>query len=230
ESGALKGDRIVYHVDCEPGEINNRVTGCRPIVAHLRPFLQVARDAARSRRWPARRDWLSEIDALRAEWADTRELAGVAGVNPNELMHQVSAMAREAAVFVSDVGQHQMWAAQSIELLPHQRVLTSGGMGAMGFGLPAAVGAAVACDAPVVLIAGDGGFQLNIQELQTVVRNYLPIKMVILNNRCHGMVRQFQQSYFHGRYHSTYWGYSAPSFERLAQAYGISTFHVARPH
>ena len=82
---------------------------------------------------------------------------------------------------------------------------------------------------PVVVIAGDGGFQLNLQELQTIVRNGLPIKMVILNNQCHGMVRQFQQAYFEGRYQSTYWGYSAPDFERIAAAYGIEARTVADP-
>ncbi len=81
---------------------------------------------------------------------------------------------------------------------------------------------------PVVLIAGDGGFQLNLQELETVVRNRLPMKIVVLNNRCHGMVRQFQESYFDGRYQSTYWGYSAPDFARVAQAYGLEADTVEK--
>jgi acetolactate synthase-1/2/3 large subunit len=122
-----------------------------------------------------------------------------------------------------------MWAAQSLELGEHQRFLTSGGMGAMGSGLPLAVGAALASTGPIVLIAGDGGFQLNIQELQTVARNELPIKLVVLNNGCHGMVRQFQESYFQGRYPSTLWGYSAPSFTRVAEAYGIPASRVEAP-
>ena len=123
-----------------------------------------------------------------------------------------------------------MWAAQSLDIGPDQRFLTSGGMGAMGFALPAAVGAALACpDQAIVMIAGDGSFQLNIQELQTVVRNKLPLKMVILDNGCHGMVRQFQQSYFDERYQSTYWGYSAPDFARVAAAYGIEGRTVEDP-
>jgi acetolactate synthase I/II/III large subunit len=134
-------------------------------------------------------------------------------------MHQLSNQA--PAAYVADVGQHQMWAAQSLELGPRQRFLTSGGMGAMGSALPLGIGAAVASGDPVVVIAGDGGFQLNIQELQTVARNGLPLKLVILNNGCHGMVRQFQESYFDGRYQSTVWGYSAPSFVAVAAAYGI---------
>ncbi|MEI8123396.1 MAG: thiamine pyrophosphate-dependent enzyme [bacterium] len=90
----------------------------------------------------------------------------------------------------------------------------------MGFGLPAAIGAAFS-GGPAILIAGDGGFQLNIQELQTVARNHLPVKMVVMNNHCLGMVRQFQESYFNGRYQSTLWGYDTPDFQRVAEAYGI---------
>jgi acetolactate synthase-1/2/3 large subunit len=120
-----------------------------------------------------------------------------------------------------------MWAAQSIEVRADQRWLTSGGMGSMGFALPAAIGAAVAvAPRPIVVIAGDGGFQCNLQELQTIVRNRLPIKIVIVNNHCHGMVRQFQQSYFNEQYQSTLWGYDAPDFVKVAQAFGIRGFRV----
>jgi len=135
-----------------------------------------------------------------------------------------------AGAFVIDVGQHQMWSAQSLELSTSQRFLTSGGMGSMGFALPAAIGAAVCLKGqPVVMIAGDGGFQCNIQELQTVAHLGLPVKMVVINNECHGMVRQFQESYFHARYQSTMWGYSAPDFSRIADAYGIASRTIANP-
>jgi acetolactate synthase-1/2/3 large subunit len=103
-----------------------------------------------------------------------------------------------------------------------QRFLTSGGMGSMGFALPAAIGASFAMPSqPIVMIAGDGGFQSNIQELQTVAHHRLPLKMIILNNGCHGMVRQFQESYFESRYQSTLVGYSAPDFAAVAEAYKI---------
>ena len=99
----------------------------------------------------------------------------------------------------------------------------------MGFALPAAIGVALstASSHPVVAIAGDGGFQCNIQELQTVVHNNLPIKMVVINNGCLGMVRQFQESYFDSRYVSTLWGYSVPKFTRIAEAYGIRGWTVS---
>ncbi len=142
-------------------------------------------------------------------------------------MHQLSAVSKAAGAYVVDVGQHQMWAAQSIEVQVDQRWLTSGGMGSMGFALPASIGTAVSlAPRPVVVIAGDGAFQCNLQELQTVVRNRLPIKIVVINNHCHGMVRQFQQSYFKEQYQSTLWGYNTPDFARVAEAFGIASGSV----
>jgi acetolactate synthase-1/2/3 large subunit len=143
-------------------------------------------------------------------------------------MHQLSQAVSGAGAFVVDVGQHQMWAAQSLELSSSQRFLTSGGMGSMGFALPAAIGASACLGGqPVVMIAGDGGFQCNIQELETVAHLGLPVKMVVINNECHGMVRQFQESYFGGRFQSTMLGYSAPDFSRVAIAYGIESKTVS---
>jgi acetolactate synthase-1/2/3 large subunit len=101
----------------------------------------------------------------------------------------------------------------------------------MGFALPAAVGVAFAePNKPVLAIAGDGGFQLNIQELETIAHHQLPIKMIVLDNQCLGMVRQFQQSYFDERYQATLWGYSAPDFVRVAQAYGITAARWMLPN
>lgn len=227
DTTAFKGSRTIYHVDCEAGEINNRVTGCHAILANLTSFLTEAVQMISGREFPDRLDWLAEIAELKCTWPDTGELRGISGINPNEFMHQLAATSRLAAAYVVDVGQHQMWAAQSLELERDQRFLTSSGMGAMGFALPAAIGTALALPGqPVVMIAGDGGFQLNIQELQTVVQHHLPIKMVILNNQCYGMVRQFQQTYFEECYQSTYWGYTAPDFARVAHAYGIASHTV----
>ena len=223
DTDAFKSNRTIYHVDCEAGEINNRVKGCKPVLAHLKPFLVNALEKCAGKFLSKRLGWLAEIDELRRSWPDTNELDGTPGINPNKFLHQLSRASGQAAGFIVDVGQHQMWSAQSLELGPFQRFLTTGGMGAMGFALPASIGAAMANPgSPVVMVAGDGGFQLNIQELQTVSHHHLPVKMVVLNNKCYGMVRQFQQSYFAERYHSTLWGYSAPDFAEIAQAYGIA--------
>ena len=225
---AFAANKCIVHVDCEPGEINNRVPGCVGVEADIRPFLEEALARLGHHRGGDRSAWRHEVTSLKEEWPDSHELSGTPGINPNEFLHVLSKRANATAAFVVDVGQHQMWAAQSLELGVRQRFLTSGGMGAMGFGLPAAVGAALELGC-VVMIAGDGGFQTNIQELETVRRNGLPLKMVILNNRCHGMVRQFQESYFEGRYQSTMWGYSAPNFVRVAEAYGIRGMRIESP-
>jgi acetolactate synthase-1/2/3 large subunit len=217
----------IHHVDVDPGEINNRVTGVEALLQDLAPALADLTAAAGRGEPGDHAEWVAEIAALRERWPDTGELPGIEGINPNQVMHQLAHPS--AAAYVADVGQHQMWAAQSVELVGDQRFLTSGGMGAMGSGLPLAVGAAVQSGAPVVSINGDGGFQLNIQELQTLARNQLPVKMVVLDNGAHGMVRQFQESYLGGRYQSTVWGYSAPEFVAVAAAYGIRGRRVEEP-
>ena len=222
--------RRIFHVDCEAGEMNNRVKNCTAIVSELGAFFVQFLPRLGDRPAGANESWLNGIAELRAAWPDVGELPGITGMNPNVLMHQLSRHAREAAAFVVDVGQHQMWAAQSLELGANQRFLTSGGMGSMGFALPASVGTALAAEGrPVVVIAGDGGFQCNIQELQTVVRLNLPLKILVINNLCHGMVRQFQESYFDSRYQSTMWGYSAPDFEKVGAAYGLESRTIEAP-
>ncbi|MEI6620761.1 MAG: thiamine pyrophosphate-dependent enzyme [Actinomycetes bacterium] len=170
---------------------------------------------------------MNDIDSRRLMWPDTTENIPREGINPNRAVRELGESWTDVSVFVTDVGQHQMWSAQSVQLSREQRFLTSGGMGSMGFGLPALVGAALARPSdPVCLIAGDGGFQCNIQELQTVSRLHLPVRIVVLDNGCYGMVRQFQESYFDSRFYSTRWGYSAPDFRDVAHAYGITARRV----
>jgi acetolactate synthase-1/2/3 large subunit len=225
---AFKQGRTIFQVDVDPGEMNQRVSGCRAICSDLKPFLagMLARLAERNRGCWAQ--WSAEITELRERWPDTAETQGAPGINPNAFMHALAQSSTCASAFAVDVGQHQMWAAQSLRLGPAQRFLTSGGMGCMGFALPAAVGVAFACaPAPVVVVAGDGGFQHNIHDLQTIAHHRLPIKMVVMNNHSHGLVRQFQQSYFESRFQSTFWGYSAPDFAKVAAAYDIPGFTVA---
>lgn len=229
----FKGDRTVYHIDCEEGEINNRVKDCEKVLADTEDFLNAANSYFSKNKIATEvyNPWITELHALRTEWSDLKELRNITGINPNKFIHQLTSASPKAKSFLADVGSHQMWTAQSIELNEGQTFVTSGGMGAMGFALPAAIGVSLGYNkAPVVCIAGDGGFQLNIQELQTIVRNELPIKMVVLNNRCLGMIRQFQDQYFQGRYQSTYWGYNPPDFEAVAKAYTINAYTVNEEH
>ena len=224
QTEAFKANKIIYHVDCEEGETNNRIKGCKVLIRNLQEFLTLSLRLIEEQEFKEQKEWIAEITDLKKSWPDTFELSKISGINPNFFMHQLSQVSKEAAVYVVDVGQHQMWAAQSLELSPEQQFVTSGGMGSMGFALPAAIGTVFAVNLkPVIVIAGDGGFQSNIQELQTVVRNQLPLKIIVLNNKCHGMVRQFQESLFEGRYQSTLWGYSAPNFASIASSYGISS-------
>lgn len=219
----FKKDRKLFHFDCDPYEINNRVQGCEEILGDLKDTLKILEDLGSSSTISDSAIWMAEIEILRAKYPDVKELDIAKGINPNIFLHELSASSNKAAAYVVDVGQHQMWAAQSLELTSRQRFLSSGGMGSMGFALPAAIGACFSTNkSPIVMIAGDGGFQCNLQELQTVVRNRLPIKMVIIDNGCLGMVRQFQESYFDCHYQSTVIGYDAPDFSAVARAYGIA--------
>jgi len=224
-------NRKIFHIDCEKGEINNRITGCIPILSDLKVFFNSFSTYTNKNKVnfvkPA--TWIDSINKLKIKWPDTKELEPV-GINPNSFMLHLSQASKKAFAFTADVGSHQMWAAQSLRLNSDQLFLTSGGMGAMCFSLPGAIGACIANQKkPVVVIVGDGCMQLNIQELQTIVRNKLPIKIVVMNNQTLGMIRQFQDSYFESRYQSTYWGYDVPDFQKISQAYCIDSMTIKEP-
>ena len=148
-------------------------------------------------------------------------------ISPSEIFKKLNfILAGHHVDYVCDVGNHQMWAAQNLRLSPHQAVHYSGGMGAMGFALPTAIGVAIQSQDKVIVISGDGSLQINIQELDTVNRLGLDITIIIMNNASLGMVKNFQDMYFNGRDQSTRKGYSSPSFTRIASAYGIQSHCV----
>jgi len=212
--------KTIIRVDIDASEISWRVRPQIAVVADASEFLGQLLQAEVPEL--DRSAWLAEVATLRAAAPDEAEISDVPGINAARLMHVLSDAATDASAIATDVGQNQMWAAQSLCLRDGQRLLTSGGMGAMGFSLPAAIGAALAVPGrPVVAITGDGGMQVNIQELETVFRLGLPIKIVVLDNGCLGMVRQFQEEYFESCYQSTVWGYGSPDFAAVAKAYGI---------
>lgn len=140
---------------------------------------------------------------------------------PNKIIHKIAQHLNSYDAVCVDVGQHQMWVAQSLETKDQQRVLFSGGMGAMGCALPTAIGATLGNGKRSIVIVGDGGFQMNIQELEIIKRRHLPIKIFIMNNTNLGMVRQFQELYFDKNYIGTKKDYSVPNFENIGNAYGI---------
>lgn len=222
----IKGKQI-FHVDIDDAELNNRFLDCKTLNSDLKSFFNLARNSDSLLK--RKKEWFGEIDQKKQQLTDTDELKNINGINPNIFIHLLSQYSKKAKAFITDVGNNQMWTAQSIELNSDQRFLSSGGMGAMGYSLPAAIGTSFALgNAPVVCIAGDGGFQINIQELQTIKRNNLPIKIVVLNNQCLGMIRQFQDAYFDSCYVSTVDGYSVPDFEKLAKAYGINAATISQ--
>ncbi len=167
--------------------------------------------------------WNSVCNTIREKLADFDMYP------PNILMRDISRLVPENAVVTTDVGQNQVWTAQWFEIKNNQSVLFSGGMGAMGHALPAAIGAHFGSGGKIaVAICGDGGMQMNIQELQFIARDKLPVKIIVFNNNALGMIRHFQETYFEGRYYQTRpeGGFSSPSFSKIAEAYGIRAMEI----
>ena len=217
------------HVDVDPVELNYKVKVDVAIECDLQVFLQAINKQFTAAF--AKKDfslWYERIHCYKSKYPTRSKVdAPSTALEPNRLMEMLSQHADEGDVVCLDVGQHQMWAAQSFRLKKWQRLLISGGMGAMGFALPAAIGAVFSAqDSRGIVIAGDGGIQVNIQELDLVAQHRLPIKIVVFNNGCLGMVRQFQDLYFDGRRQSTVLGYSCPDLLKVAEAYGIKSYQI----
>ena len=217
------------HVDIDPIELQAKVKVDIELLCHIKPFLQALNGKLAGLTKPDIAQWLAVIDGYRTKYPTRREPGETAAIDPNLFMETLSAACAEGDIITLDVGQNQMWAAQSFRLKKGQRMLISGGMGAMGFALPAAMGAAKAAapGARVIAIAGDGGIQVNIHDLDTIVQHRLPVKIVVFNNGCLGMVRQFQDMYFGGRQQSTVIGYGCPDLVKIAQAYGVPAIRIS---
>ncbi|MCI9278470.1 MAG: thiamine pyrophosphate-binding protein [Lachnospiraceae bacterium] len=168
--------------------------------------------------------WLSVCDTIRSE------LENYDHQLPNEYIRKLSALIPENTIITTDVGQNQVWVAQSFQLKNKQTVLFSGGMGAMGHALPSAIGAYYGTNdkKKVFCICGDGGMQMNIQELQFLAREKIPVKIIVFNNHSLGMIRHFQEMYLGARFHETteVGGYTAPDFAKVAEAYGIPSISI----
>jgi acetolactate synthase I/II/III large subunit len=215
----------VVQIDIDPAQLGNRVHADLNLCATAESFFRTF--SLRSDTFPnLDKNWLAELSKQRVraqlnEYADWK-------ISPSEIFKNLNHIfAKHSVDYVCDVGNHQMWAAQSLRLSPGQSVHYSGGMGAMGFALPTALGVAIQSQKKVVVITGDGSLQINIQELDTLNRLGLDLTIIVMNNSMLGMVKNFQDMYFDGRDQSTRKGYSSPSFTDIAMAYGIEAHRIA---
>ncbi|MGL5513288.1 MAG: biosynthetic-type acetolactate synthase large subunit [Sporomusa sp.] len=222
----------IVHFDIDPAEVNKNVRANLRVLGDLRWSLPLLCQHV-SQRSP--REWRSGI----AEWTERIEMwkqensaascQTIAGIKPQTVIEETSRLTQHNAVIVTDVGQHQMWTAQYYQFQRPRSFLTSGGLGTMGYGLPAAMGAQLSLpDKTVVLFTGDGSIMMNCQELATVADLGLPIKIIVLNNQVLGMVNQWQRMFYGRRYsHSTTKGHT--DLVKLAEAMGVAGLRVTEP-
>jgi acetolactate synthase-1/2/3 large subunit len=221
----------IIHIDIDPSSISKNVVVDIPIVGDCRDALHQLNNLLKEKPpkdWAAARaQWLDTINdwekkhPLTYTWSDNV-------IKPQYVVEKLYELTKGEAYITTEVGQNQMWAAQFYKFKHPRRLMTSGGLGVMGYGFPAAMGVQMAKPGAIVIdIAGDGSIQMNIQELITVVENDLPVKIAILNNSFLGMVRQWQQLFYEKRYSATPLG--APDFVKLAEAYGAVGLQATRP-
>lgn len=217
----------VIHIDVDAAEIGKNVGSHIPIVGDVRQVLSEIIHRVKAR--PERTEWHELIDRWKGDFPLSYEPLGDDVIMPQFVIEKIYDVSEGKAIITTEVGQHQMWTAQYYRFTQPRTFITSGGLGTMGFGLPAAVGAQVGCpERKIFNIAGDGSIQMNIQEMCTAVEQKLPIIICILNNQYLGMVRQWQQLFYEGRYSYTDIELQ-PDFVRLAEAYGAVGLRVTKP-
>ncbi len=218
----------IVHVDIDKNELNRTINSFMTINSDLKLFIELLNNYADHKAFQGRYDaWYIKINSYKNQYPSYPTQQDMNQIDPNKMMKILSDMIDDKAVICGDVGQNQIWIAQSFALKKDQRLLNCGGMGAMGFALPSAIGAYMASpESTVIAIAGDGGMQINIQELQTIAREKLPIKIFVINNQALGMIRHFQEMYFESKYYGTIEGYAAPDFVKLGEAYGIASHKI----
>jgi acetolactate synthase-1/2/3 large subunit len=223
----------IIHIDVDPTSIKKNVRVDLPIVGDVKGVLQrmiKVADAAPDKvaaLKEAMLPWKEEIAGWKAKHPLTYKHASSV-IKPQYVIEKLRELSQPDAIVATDVGQHQMWTAQFFTFTAPRTLLSSGGLGTMGYGLPAAMGAQAGFPGrQVICVCGDGGVQMNIQELATIVQNRLPVKIVILNNNFLGMVRQWQELFFDKRYSQTCMELPI-DFIKLAEAYGAKGFQATR--
>ena len=210
----------ILHIDIDPAELNKNVQSRHGFIGDLGAILGALLERLPQTHRP---EWMAQIDAWRAE---APQPYAPNGLRPQHIVERLSALAPDDALVATDVGQHQMWTAQFYRFRGPRTFLTSGGLGTMGFGLGAAIGAKVANPRrPVILVTGDGSFRMNMNELTTIARYKLPVVIVLMNNRTLGMVRQWQTLFFDRRYSQTNLTEDV-DFCKIAEAFGIPSWRL----
>ena len=213
----------IIHIDIDPAEIGKNVRVDVPIVGDVKAVLK---ELNKQVRLAEHVEWLEQLEEWRREHPSTN-IRNAEGVLPQFVVRKIYEITKGEAIITTGVGQNQMWAAQHYWYDKPNTLISSGGLGTMGFGLPAAVGAKVGRpDSLVWCIDGDGSFQMTMQELATIVQERLAIKIAILNNGYLGMVRQWQELFYGKRYVAT--PLSGPDYVKIAEAYGIPGLRVTR--
>lgn len=214
----------VIHIDIDPASVSKNVEVDIPIVGDAKRILTKLCAAAKA---PDTKEWLKRIEVWKADYPLGYKKDDK--VRPQYILEQISLAAKGEAIICTEVGQNQMWAAQFYKFTKPRTIISSGGLGTMGYGFPAAIGANLGKPGAIVFdIAGDGSIQMNIQELATAVANKVPVKIAILNNCCLGMVRQWQELFYKKRYSYTCFGGGCPDFVKLAESYGAVGIRVTR--
>ena len=214
----------VIHVDIDPAEINKNITADVPIVGDLAIVLQQLNQMVETSIHP---EWLGRIEELKSEHPSLH-IRETEKLLPQQVVRDLCEVTDGNAIVVTGVGQHQMWAAQHYACKEANSFITSGGLGSMGYEVPAAMGAQVGQpDRVVWSIAGDGGFQMTMSELATIAENNLPVKFAIFNNGFLGMVRQWQEIFYKKDYYATHYT-GNPDFVKLAEAFGILGIRVTQ--
>ena len=223
----------VIHIDIDPAEIGKIINPVVPIVGDAKVVLAAINERlAKADAQPIDRTWVDDVFSWRERWpfytSDFSDYPNA--IAPEVVLHKLSQkLDPEASIVTTEVGQHQMWAHQNIHREHARTFISSGGLGTMGFGFPAAIGAKIGCpESEVVCVAGDGSFQMNSQEMATAKINDVPVKVLIIDNRALGMVHQWQSLFYNKRYSFTELA-DNPDFVKLADAYGWRARRVEKP-
>ncbi len=212
----------VVHVDIDPAEIGKNIPTHIPIVGDLKNVLSELAEFAEPL---DTEEWIKQVDVWKQQY-EMRYITEDGKLRPQFVIESLYKKTDGKAIVATDVGQHQMWTAQFYKFDQPRQFISSGGLGTMGYGLPACLGAQLGCpDQQTVCISGDGSIQMNIQELATIAEHRIPLKLAILNNGALGMVRQWQEMFYQKRYSQTIFNHH-PDFIKLSEAYGIKAFRA----